>query len=186
MFLSYRHFRTMFKIPVNFATFPLVDSYHRQTGYKNKKNTSYIDLFLNNFPWSFHNKCVLETDLSDFHKPFVTLCRENLNHCFLKSLAIEPTNNLTKKILKDLFLSYLNELKMSDLSVDILKMTFVNALNSKKFLRADHSKFLNKELNKTTTQRTKLRKKFLKMICMVSLKLALTEFFYNLIFSYFV
>ena len=31
---------------------------------------------------------------------------------------------------KDLFLSYLNELEMSDLSVDVFKMTFLNALNS--------------------------------------------------------
>ena len=56
---------------------------------------------------------------------------------------------------------------MSDLSVDVFKMTFLNTLNSfapvkKKYLRANHSKFVNKELSKATMLRTKLRNKFLK------------------------
>ena len=56
---------------------------------------------------------------------------------------------------------------MSDLSVDVFKMTFLNALNSfapdkKKYLRANHSKFVNKELSKAMMLRTKLRNKFLK------------------------
>ena len=56
---------------------------------------------------------------------------------------------------------------MSDLSVDVFKMTFFNALNSfapvkKKYLRANHSKFVNKELSKAMMLRTKLRNKFLK------------------------
>ena len=56
---------------------------------------------------------------------------------------------------------------MSDLSVDVFKMTFLNSLNSfapvkKKHLRANHSKFVNKELSKAMMLRTKLRNKFLK------------------------
>ena len=56
---------------------------------------------------------------------------------------------------------------MSDLSVDVFKMIFLNALNSfapvkKKYLRANHSKFVNKELSKAMMLRTKLRNKFLK------------------------
>ena len=56
---------------------------------------------------------------------------------------------------------------MSDLSVDVFKMTFLNALNSfapvrKKYLRGNHSKFVNKELSKAMMLRTKLRNKFLK------------------------
>ena len=56
---------------------------------------------------------------------------------------------------------------MSDVSVDVFKMTVLNALNSflpvkKKYFRANHSKFVNKELSKAMTLRTKLRNKFLK------------------------
>ena len=68
---------------------------------------------------------------------------------------------------KDLFLSYPEEVEMSDLSVDVFKMTFLNALNSfapvkKKYLRVNHSKFVNKELTKAMMLRTKLHNKFLK------------------------
>ena len=56
---------------------------------------------------------------------------------------------------------------MSDLSVGVFKMTFLNALNSfppvkKKYIRANHFKFVNKDLSKTMMQRTKLRNKFVK------------------------
>ena len=56
---------------------------------------------------------------------------------------------------------------MSDLRVDVFKMTFLNALNSfapvkKNYLRANHSKFVNKELSKAMMLRTKLHNKFLK------------------------
>ena len=56
---------------------------------------------------------------------------------------------------------------MSDLRVGVFKMTFLIALNSfasvkKKYLRANHSEFVNKELSKAIMLRTKLRNKFLK------------------------
>ena len=56
---------------------------------------------------------------------------------------------------------------MNDLSVDVFKMTFLNSLNSfepakKKYLLANHSKFVNKELSKAMMLRTKLCNKFLK------------------------
>ena len=49
---------------------------------------------------------------------------------------------------------------MSDLSVDVFKMTFLNALNNfapvkKKYLRANHSTIVNKELIKAIMQQTK-------------------------------
>ena len=88
---------------------------------------------------------------------------------------------------------------MSDLSVDAFKMIFFNVLNSfapvrKKYLRANHSKFVNKELNKTMVQRTKLRNKFLRQkttetrlaynkqrnICVSILRRAKRSYFENL------
>ena len=76
-----------------------------------------------------------------------------------KIISYKPTNSLTKK--------NLNELEISKLSVDVFKMIFLNVLNSfapvrKIYLRANHSKFVNKELSKAMIQRTKLRNKFLK------------------------
>ena len=78
-------------------------------------------------------------------------------------------------------------------------MTFLNALNSfalvkKKYLRANHSKFVNKELSKTMMLRAKLRNKFLKQkttetrsaynkqrnICVTILRKAKKSYFENL------
>ena len=88
---------------------------------------------------------------------------------------------------------------MSDLSVDVFKMTFLNALNSfapvkEKYLRANHSKFVNKELSKAIMLKTKLRNKFLKQkttetrsgynkqrnICVSILRKAKRSYFENL------
>ena len=54
---------------------------------------------------------------------------------------------------------------MSGLSVNVFEMTFLNVLNNiaparKKYLRANHSKFVNQEPSKAMMQRTKLRHKF--------------------------
>ena len=56
---------------------------------------------------------------------------------------------------------------MSDLSVDVFKMTFLSDLNNfapvkKKYFRANHSKLVNKVLSKAIMLRTKLRNKLFK------------------------
>ena len=44
--------------------------------YDNKpENPSSIDLILTNNPPSFQNSCVIETDLSDFHRMVVTIIK---------------------------------------------------------------------------------------------------------------
>ena len=55
-----------------------------------------------------------------------------------------------------------------DITVDIFKMTFLNVLlnkfapSQKKYLRANHSRFINKELNKAIIQRSRLHNEYLK------------------------
>ena len=147
--------------------FKLKNLVKEPTCYKNPNNPSCIDLFLTNCARSFHNTCVFETGLSDFHKLVVTLLRSKVESLPPKIISYRTYKQFNQGKFKDLFLSYLNELEMSDLSLDVFKMTFLNALNSfapvkKKYLRANHSKFVNKELSKATMLRTKLRNKFLK------------------------
>ena len=54
-----------------------------------------------------------------------------------------------------------------DITVDIFKMTFLNVLNQfaplkKKYLGANHFRFVNKDFNKAIMQRSKLRNAYLK------------------------
>ena len=51
--------------------------------------------------------------------------------------------------------------------MDIFKLTFLNVLNKfaplkKKYLRANHSRFVNKKLNKAIIQRSRVRNEYLK------------------------
>ena len=130
---------------------------------KNPNNPSCIDLFLTNCGRSLHNTCVFETGLSNFHKLVATLLRSKFESLPSKIFSYRTYKQFTEGKFKDLFLSYLNELEMSELSVDVFKMTFLNAVNS--FAPAKekyHSKFVNKELSKAMMLRTTLRNKFLK------------------------
>ena len=135
--------------------------------YKNPNNLSCIDLFLTNCARSFHNTCIFETGLSDFHTLVVTPLRSKFESLPPKIISYRTYKQFNGGKFKDLFLSYLNELEMSELSVEVFKMAFLNASNSfepakKKYLRANHSKFVNKELSIAMMLRTKLRNKFLK------------------------
>ena len=55
--------------------FKLKSIVKEQAYYKNPENPSCIDLFLTNCPRSFHNTCLYETGLSDFHKLVATILR---------------------------------------------------------------------------------------------------------------
>ena len=104
----------------SFCTFFLLKTIVKESAcYKNPENPSCIDLFLINYPRSFHNTYLYETVLYDFNT--------------------------------------------DDITVDIFKMAFLkNVLNKfaplkKKYLRANHSRFVNKELNKAFMLRSRLR-----------------------------
>ena len=54
-----------------------------------------------------------------------------------------------------------------DITVNIFKITYLNVLNKfalleKKYLRANHSRFVNKELGKEIMQRSRLRNELIK------------------------
>ena len=80
-----------------------------------------------------------------------------MNHCLLKSLNTEITKILMK-INPGVYSKKVYDFNTDDITVDIFKMTFLNvpnkfALLKKKYQRANHSRFVNKELNKAIMQR---------------------------------
>ena len=61
----------------------------------------------------------------------------------------------------------LNDFNTDDITLDIFKITFLNVLNKfallkKKYLRANHPRFVNKEPNKEIMQRSRLCNAYLK------------------------
>ena len=137
------------------------------TCYKNPENPSCIDLFLTNCPRSFQNTCLYETGLSDFHKLVVTILRTSFEPLPPKIIKYRNYKNFDEDEFRFLFKKRLNDFNTDDITVDIFKMTFLNVLNKfaplkKKYLRANHSRFVNKELNKAIMQRSRLRNAYLK------------------------
>ena len=57
------------------------------TCYKNPNNSSCIDLFLTNYARNFHNTCIFETDLSDFHKLVVIALRSKFESLSPKTIS---------------------------------------------------------------------------------------------------
>ena len=70
-----------------------------------------------------------------------------------KIIKYRNYKNVDEGKFRCLFKKRLNDFNTDDIAVDIFKMTFLNVLNKfaplkKKYLRANHSRFFNKELNK--------------------------------------
>ena len=133
------------------------------TCYKNPENPGCIELInRTNCPSSFHNTCLYETGLSDFHKVVVTILQTSFEPLPPKIIKYRNYKNLMK-----MNSNFYVKINTDDITVDIIKMTFLNVLNKfaplkKKYLRANHSRFVNKELNKAIIQRSRLRNAYLK------------------------
>ena len=135
--------------------------------YKNPENPSCIDLFLTNCPRNFQSTCLYETGLSEFHKLVVTILRKIFEPLAPKIIKYRNCKNFDEDEFRFLFKKCLNDFNTDDITVDTFKITFLNLLNKftllkKKYLRANHSRFVNKELNKATMQRSRLCNAYLK------------------------
>ena len=84
-----------------------------------------------------------------------------------KIIKYRNYKNFDEDKFRCLFKRRSNDFNTNDITVDIFKMTFLNVLNKfaplkKKYLKADHSRFVNKELNKVIIQRSRFRNECLK------------------------
>ena len=114
---------------------------------------SCIDVILTNCRKSFKSTLIIETGLSDFHKLIVTSYRD--------------CKNFDSPIIFEKLQVRLTHLDINSLDFVSLKKCFMELLNKvaplkTKFLRANHSKFVTKDLSKAIMLRTKLRNQFLK------------------------
>ena len=137
------------------------------TCFKNYANPPCIDLYLTNCPKSFQNTLTIESGLSDFHKLIVTVLKVKHEKVPPKIIhyrdykSFDSSKFFQKQQLK------LSKLDVSSLDFGSLKVCFMELLNKiaplkTKCMRANHSKFVTKEVSKTVMRRTKLRNKFLK------------------------
>ena len=146
--LQWLHFSTLFKL-TNIVKEP--------TCYMNLEDPSCIDLFLTNYPRSFHNTCLYQTCPSDFHKLVVTILQTSFEPLPPKIIKYRNYKDFDEDKFRCLFKKGLNNFNIDDITVDIFKMKFLNFINKfaplkKKYLRANHCRFVNKEHNQAIIQ----------------------------------
>ena len=108
-----------------------------------------------------------EIGLSDFLNLIVIIFRTSFEPLPPKIIKYRNYKNFDEDKFRILFKKRLNDFNTDDITVDIFKMTFLNVLNrfarlKKKYLRPNHSRFVNKELNKAIMERSRVRNEFLK------------------------
>ena len=135
------------------------------TCYKNPANPTCIDLMLTNSNRSFVNSCTNETGLSDFHKMIVTVLKIYFQKREAKVINYRDYRNFSneefrQQVLKDILeatqiggiVSYESFLSICKQALDS------RAPKKQKYVRSNHSPFINK----TIMDRSRLRKKSLK------------------------
>ena len=136
------------------------------TCYKNPDNPSCIDLFLTNSPKCFQSIMTMETGISDFHKMIITVLnifykkqKPKIIHCrnyktFNANLFKEEMNN-------ELLNTDIDNAELVEFTSTVLSVLDKHAPIRGKYIHANNSVFMTKELRAAIMQRSKLRQKFL-------------------------
>ena len=121
------------------------------TCFKNPENMLCIDLILTNSPYSIQSSCVIEIDLSDFHKMTVAVMKASFQKMKPKIITYKNYKLFSNELYKE---DLVSELSNESLQFGKLKRFLKicgNTLNrhaarKKKFIRGNHSPFTIKEL----------------------------------------
>ena len=85
-------------------------------------------VFLTNCARSFHKTCLFEIGLSDFDKVVLTNPQSKSEPLPPKTIRYRTYEQFDEGKFKNVSQNYLSELNSSELSVDVFKMSFLNAL----------------------------------------------------------
>ena len=145
----------------------------------NFDNPSCIDLFLTNSSKSFEKCLTLETGISDFHKLIITILKVKPDKLSPRIIKYRDDKNLESKAFDNRLNVSLKDFDMNNFSFNELKTIFMELLNKvaplkTKYLRANYSKFMTKELSKAIMRRAKLRNQ-----CLISKRSSEAKLKYN-------
>ena len=133
--------------------------------YKNSENPSCIDLILTNSPNSFQNSSAVETSLSDFRRKIVTVMKTSFQRLPPKIRHYRDYSNYDNNIFRVSLFNELSKLNVEAIDLNKFVTACIDTLNNhapskKKYIRANHLQFMNKELSKEIMRRTQLQKIF--------------------------
>ena len=139
------------------------------TCYKNPANPTYIDMMLTNANRSFQNSGTIETGLSGFHKMIITVLKICFQKREAKIINYRDYRNFSseefrQQVLKDILKTTQNgDIVSYKFFLSICQQALDSTAPKKqKYVRSNHSPFINKTILKAIVDRSRLRNKFLK------------------------
>ena len=136
------------------------------TRFKNPERPTSIDVMLTNSYRSFQNSCAIETGLSDFYKMIVTILKTYFQKKEPKIIQYRDYKNFSEVEYREFLVNLVSDHDQCP-SYDVFLRKCKIALDSRaplkyKYLRSNHSPFMNKDISKAIMDRTRLRHKFLR------------------------
>ena len=139
------------------------------TFFKPPANLTCIDLVLTNSNRSFQNSCTIETGLSDFHKMIVTVLKIYFQKREAKVINYRDYRNFSneefrQQVLKDILKATQNgDIVSYESFLSICQQALESrAPKKQKYVRSNHSPFINKTILKAIMDRSRLRNKLVK------------------------
>ena len=134
------------------------------TCFKNPDRPTSIDVILTNSYRSFHSSSAIETGLLDFHKITVTVMKTHFQKREPKVIQYMDFRNFSETEYRDFLIGLAQD---PNQSYEIFLQRCKEALDIRaplksKYLRSNHSPFMNKNISRAIMDRTRLRNKFLK------------------------
>ena len=181
------------------GTYNLESLVKEPTCFKNIDNPSCIDLILTNKSSYFQNTKVVDTGLSDFHRLTVTMMKASFSKQTPKILNYRNYKNFHNVRFRNHLLQEICKIGFSDISCETFENLFMMILDihapvKKRYVRANSSPFMTKDIHKAIMVRSRLRNKFLKLktpesrhaykkqrnLCVTLIKNAKKSFYENL------
>ena len=149
-------------------TYNLKSLVKKTTCFKNVDNPSCVDLILTNRIKSFQNTCILETELSDFHKLTATVMKSTSRKQEPKIIHYRNYKHFNNDAFMSLLAHKLRALDIRAISCTDFKSVSMSTLNQLaplkvRYIRANNSPFMNKSLCKAIMVRSRLKNKFIKL-----------------------
>ena len=147
-------------------TFHLKGLIKTPTCFKKVEKPSTIDLFITNSPKSFIGTTVLESGLSDFHKLIVTVLKIKFEKAPPRILQYRNyknfDNNDFRQEINDVLINHdIDNISYGEFMKCVTEVLDRCAPKKQKYIRANHSPFVTKELRKAIMKRSNLRNTYL-------------------------
>ena len=152
-------------------SYSLTSFIKQPTCYKDPSHPKCIHLILTNVPRSFQTTCLIETGLSYFNLMTLTVMRKSFKKLKPRVINYMPSNHFSSELFGEILLKKLSQQTFLINNSGFEKFCYITlktldkcAPRKAKHARGNQMPFKTKDLSKNIIKRSRLRKKYLKII----------------------